>query len=101
MKITLNSFLNESKVATDDSPIGYYTIANALEPSELFEKFNELDISYKHYTYSNFIEVLVKDINEAKVARELVLSDIFEADDIEPESLEYVSDDILEIKIIK
>lgn len=101
MKTKFYSFLYESKVATDDSPIGFYTIANALEPSILFEKLDELGILYMYDKYSNFIEVLVKNIDEAKVARELVLSDIFEADDIEPDSLQYINDDALEIKLIK
>jgi len=97
--------INESKVATDDSPIGYYNIANALMPTELFDELDKLDIEYNHNTYANFIEIFVKDVEEGKKVRELVLDiDVFEADDVDLEFIEHDVEegdegDMLEIKM--
>ena len=97
--------INESKVASDDSPLGYYTTANALMPDELFEKLDELGVEHKHDRYANFIEVFVKDEEEGKKVRKLVLDiDVFEADDIDDGFLEHDVEkgdegDMLEIKL--
>jgi hypothetical protein len=102
-----NDFIiNESKVATDEDPIGYYDICNAVMPDGLFNKLEALDIPYTHDTYSNLIEVTVKNIEEGKVVREMVLdTDVLDASDIDKDHLKYeweTEDDIgdaLEIKI--
>jgi len=96
--------VNESKVATNESPLGYYTTANALHPEKLFKKLDENGIGYKHDTYSNFIEVFVEDIDQAKLVRELSLDMyIFEADDIDDDDLPYIEEDgpgdMMEIKM--
>jgi hypothetical protein len=98
--------LNESKVATDVSPLGYYTIANALMPTQLFNELRKLNIEYRHDRYANFIELFVSDLDEASFVRSMILSDIFEADDIEDADLPYMvtdrlPDDALEIKLKK
>jgi len=96
--------INESKVATNESPLGYYLICNSLAPDRLFKLLEEKGIEYKHDTYVNFIEVFVKDIEEAQFVREKALDmDIFEADDIKEDDLPYIEEDgpgdIMEIKI--
>ena len=104
MKIkNFKQFTNESKVANIDNPFGFYTICNSLMPDEFFLKLNEYNISYKHDGYRNYIEVFVKNLEEASLVRELALSDIFIADDIDHEDLRYLlenQDDCLEIKLI-
>lgn len=103
IKTNIDGFLNESKVASNESPIGFYTIANALSPDDFFNKLDELGIEHKHDGYSNLIEVFVKDINEGSIVRELALSDIFEADDISDDDLPYMTPeeigDAMEIKL--
>lgn len=98
-----SKFLNESKVASDESPIGFYHICNSLKPDNFFSKLNELGIEYKHDGFSNFIEVFVSDINEGSIVRELSMSDIFEADDIAEDDMPYMVPgeigDVMEIKI--
>ena len=99
-----NFLIKESKVATNDSPIGFYTIANALSPDEYFKLLEENGIDYKHDTYRNFIEVFVNDEQQAKYAREKALDmDILEADDIEEDDLPYMTPDeigdVMEIKM--
>lgn len=101
-----NTNTNESKVASNESPLGYYTIANALDPEDFFEKLNERGISYKHDPYPNFIEVFVKDMDEAKYVREKALDMyIFEADDIDDRDLPYIEkdgpNDMMEIKMVE
>lgn len=100
---TWHQFLNESKTASNDSPIGYYTIANALMPNKFFEKLDELNINYTHDKYANFIEIFVNNIDEATLVRNLAISDIFEAKDIDDSMLPYIIDDgpgdIMEIKL--
>lgn len=96
-------FTNESKVANIDNPFGFYTICNSLMPDDFFNCLKENHIKYKHDGYRNYIEVFVKDLNEASFVRELALSDIFIADDIDNEDLQYLlenQDDCLEIKLI-
>jgi hypothetical protein len=105
-EIEQNKEVNESKVATDESPLGYYLTCNALSPKMFFEKLEEKGIEYKHDTYANFIEVFVKDIDEAKYAREIALDmDVFEVDDIESDDLPYIKEDgpgdMMEIKMVK
>lgn len=92
------------KVASDNSPIGFYTIANAVSPEDFFMSLNKMNIKYKHDEYANFIEVYVKDEIEAKIVRDIALSEVFEADDITIEDIPYMSDpeeigDAMEIKM--
>lgn len=61
IKTNIGGFLNESKVASDESPLGFYTIANALSPDSFFDRLDELGIEHKHDGYSNLIEVFVND----------------------------------------
>lgn len=97
-------FLNESKVASDDSPIGFYTIANALSPDNFFKALDALGIKHAHDKYTNLITVSVKDEDEASVVRDLALSDVLEADDIEDDDLPYMTPDeigdAMEIKLL-
>ena len=102
IKSALKGFLNESKVATEDSPLGFYHISNALMPTKFFKKLDELGIKYNHDAYFNVIEVFVADNNEGSVVRKLALSDIFEADDIQDDDLPYMTpEEIGDAMIIK
>lgn len=98
-------FTNESKVATEESPLGFYTIANAVMPTEFFKKLDGLGIKYTHDKYKNFIEVMVNNEQEGTMARNIALSGIFEADDIEEEDLPYMTPseigDAMEIRMKK
>lgn len=103
IKTKIEGFINESKVASDESPIGFYTIANAILPIKFFNRLNELNIEHKHDKYSNFIEVFVKDMEEAYIVRKLALGDTLEADDISDDDLPYMTPeeigDAMEIKL--
>lgn len=98
-------FLAESKVADDNSPIGFYHISNALDPADLFIELDKLNIYYNHNRFPNIITIEVSDLDQAKIVRDLILSDIFEADDITEEDLHYMTPeeigDALEIKLKK
>ena len=101
-----NEFVNESKVATDESPLGYYDIANAVMPDEMFNKLETLEIKWKHDRYRNLIEIFVKDESEAKIVRDMVLDMyVLDGSDIDEDHLKYewpTKDDIgdaLEIKL--
>lgn len=105
MKIkNFEQFLNESKVASDDSPLGFYTIANALSPENFFKALDELGIKYTHDKHANLITVSVKDKDQASMIRDLALSDALEADDIEAADLPYMTPeeigDAMEIKLL-
>lgn len=97
-------FLNESKVATDESPLGFYLISNALMPDEFFSLLKERGIEFTHDEYRNLIEVLVDDLEQAKYARQIALDfDIFDASDIDEDDLPYMTPDeigdAMEIKL--
>lgn len=95
---------NESKVASNDSPLGFYTIANALMPIELFEKLDKDLIKYTHDEYRNYIIIYVKDIEEGINVRNYILDEMFEADDIDEDEVQYhLNDpnDVLEIKLLQ
>jgi hypothetical protein len=96
--------IKESKVASNDSPLGFYHTCNALSPEMFFEKLEEKGIEYKHDAYANFIEVFVDNLDQAKYAREMALDmDVFEADDIDEDDLQYIEEDgpgdMMEIKM--
>lgn len=63
---------------------------------------DKLGIKHEHDSYSNFITILANNFVDAVRARNLILSDIFDACDITKSDLEYISEksDLLEIKIL-
>ena len=85
-----NDFLNESKVASNKSPYGYYTIANSISLKGFVIELNKLGIKWSHDSYSNFIQVFT---DKGDLVREMVLSDLLEADDIEYEDMPYIRED--------
>jgi len=98
--------INESKVATDDDPIGYYDSANALMPDNLFGKLDEMGIKHERDAYRNITTVHVETIEQGKEVRKMVLDYmIYDGSDIDEDHLKYeweTEDDIgdaLEIKL--
>lgn len=85
-----NEFLNESKVASDESPYGYYTIANAIPAKDFVNELDNLGIKWTFDWYSNFIKVFT---DKGELVRKLVLSDLLEADDIDNRDMPYIIED--------
>lgn len=82
--------IKESKVATDESPLGYYDIANAVMPDDYFKLLEEQGIEYKHDAYRNFIEVFVENEEQASFARKNALDyKIFDASDVDEDHIKY------------
>lgn len=84
-------FINEHKVASDESPYGFYDICNSIPPDDLFKELEKLGIKYTHDAWRNFIKIYT---DKGKMVRDLLLGDVvYDAVDIDKDELPYCIND--------